>query len=371
MKTNLKIIFYVLFIFSSGGDIVSQTPLNDNTWQLVPAKSDEFNGTTLDLTKWGYLSGSHTASEPCSCELQFYQSQNVQFTGSSVKLKALKESPPIWGRITSDQTLSCNLVVCSSPTITNCKNFYYSSGGFRSKNGGTGGYLDLAYDYGYLEIEAKIPKGKGLWPAFWLHRNDPTDPCSTDNGHEIDIVEPDGQNSIEANSFNANVWWAENPDCNFNDGGALLTGFQDLSIDFHKYAVEWSPDQVFFYLDNTLIRQVTTDYVPDHPMDLYFNLAVSQFTPPDINTIFPNYFEINYFHFYKLNMDMCQSNVPLHIGSSGIISNSVYKDIIIDPGMTMESGNSLILRASNSYTFEGEFYVPIGAEFGALITFCY
>jgi beta-glucanase (GH16 family) len=352
-----------LALFPPG--LFGQIPWNDANWQLIPSRSDEFNGSSLDLTKWRFGVGSmnsHFAGKApnCTCELQFYKPENVVFTGSSVKLVA-KHEQTIQGVIMP--WLPCTAVLCDP--ILNCRNFNYTSGAFTSKNDGTGTPLDLAYGYGYFEIEAKIPKGLGFWPAFWLNRYK-----SCSNGAEIDILEPSGGSSVTANSFGANVWYAADPDCNFNDGGALMSGFPDLSLSFHKYAIDWSPGKVDFYFDNSIIREVLTSLVPDHPMDLYFNLAISNYEPPDINTIFPNAFEINYFHYYNKVYGPCSAEVTDQSNINFNTFNYSDKKSIRIYNSKVPSSGSITLRANDFIEFPYSFEVPVGVTFNAITIKC-
>jgi beta-glucanase (GH16 family) len=107
--------------------------------------------------------------------------------------------------------------------------------------------------YGYFEMEAKLPKGKGTWPAFWLLNHDAADPYRP----EIDILEAyagGGANSgwsddnMNPTAFASTVW----PN-GINGGGAAGTKtFQnlgDLSSAYHKYGLKWEPNKITFYLD--------------------------------------------------------------------------------------------------------------------------
>lgn len=135
--------------------------------------------------------------------------------------------------------------------------------------------------YGYFEMEAKLPVGKGTWPAFWLF--------NYINGQkpEIDILEAYG-GGVEGGWSDANyhptgyapvVWY--NTDA--RAGFALLTGLGDLSADYHRYAVKWEPGRETFYFDGKEVYRAEANL--DQPLyiklDLNYGSAAGQ---PDHTT---------------------------------------------------------------------------------------
>jgi len=115
-------------------------------------------------------------------------------------------------------------------------------------------YGKFSQAYGYFEMEAKLPEGRGVWPAFWLLNSD--DP---DNGEpEIDIM--------EAYPGDDTGYWADaNHHANSIESswfqiGAKMGGLEgkqkldtpDLSAGFHKYALKWEPNKLSYYFDGKL-----------------------------------------------------------------------------------------------------------------------
>jgi beta-glucanase (GH16 family) len=131
--------------------------------------------------------------------------------------------------------------------------------------------------YGFFEINAKIPKGQ-IWSSFYMV-GDVWPP-------EIDVYENwDGlPNLLQMSVHHA-------PD-DLTRTLRYLAGM-DLSLDYHKYAVDWRADQVIWYLDGVDIFR-TRDYVPSTPLYLYIYLACGgNHGWPDPATL-PVYYDIDY-----------------------------------------------------------------------------
>ncbi|WP_395824808.1 family 16 glycosylhydrolase [Archangium minus] len=149
--------------------------------------------------------------------------------------------------------------------------------------------------YGFFEMEAKLPIGRGVWPAFWLFNH------PGDRRPEIDIMEAypgGGPNSgwgdanLHPVAFAATVWpnGASNP----NAGHKTLQTV-DLSAGFHTYAVKWEPGRQTFYFDGQPFWTVNVSMAdPMYIMlDLWFGSASGT---PDSTTPTGegNSFEVNY-----------------------------------------------------------------------------
>lgn len=116
--------------------------------------------------------------------------------------------------------------------------------------------------YGYFEIKAQLPNGRGLWPAFWL--------LPTGGGWppEIDVMEMLGH--APGTYYVA---------LHARPGGQVLddvtaVAAPDLSAGFHVFGVSWRPDKIRFYLDDTLMHESATPADMNGPMYLLANLAV-------------------------------------------------------------------------------------------------
>jgi beta-glucanase (GH16 family) len=125
------------------------------------------------------------------------------------------------------------------------------------ERGRNGEFFDRTFDtdghftqrYGYFEIEAKLPKGKGVWPAFWLFNQ------IGNRRPEIDIMEayPGGEapwggpgaDGVPVPLMYAPVVWSNGGE----RAGYGKIATPDLSAGFHRYGVKWEPNRVTFYFD--------------------------------------------------------------------------------------------------------------------------
>jgi beta-glucanase (GH16 family) len=138
--------------------------------------------------------------------------------------------------------------------------------------------------YGRFEFVAKLPKGRGIWPALWLRTrmDKPID-------GEIDVIEGFGSTPSVIQST-LHPWRdgkEEHYDCvllrtqktlRFHrskcDNVDLKGPERDLSADFHTYTVVWTPDRITWMLDHIAYFTLTRD-IPHDPMILVINLSVS------------------------------------------------------------------------------------------------
>ncbi|WP_112662530.1 family 16 glycosylhydrolase [Microvirga flavescens] len=137
--------------------------------------------------------------------------------------------------------------------------------------------------YGYVEIRAKLPNGKGLWPAFWLAPKDHSWPP------ELDVMEVLGDRTrtlfISMHTSGS--------------GGSVQSQARistpDLSAAYHTYAVKWTPEEIVWYFDGRAVGYAPTPSDMHKPMYLIANLAVGGGWPgpPDSSTLFPAEYRID------------------------------------------------------------------------------
>ena len=242
-------------------------------YQLV--WSDEFEGATLDLSRWEPMVGNGC---PNLCgwgnnELQYYRAQNATVAGGMLTISAKEES------------FAGN---------------DYTSARLRTK--------DLAsWKYGRIEMRAKLPTGKGLWPAFWMLPEDNVYGTWAASG-EIDIVELVGH---EPNRVHGTLHYGgESPD-NAHSGNSYTLGNGTFNDDFHVFALEWEENEMRWYVDGVHYATQTAWWSAggaypapfDQHFHLLLNVAVGGDWPGDPNgsTQFPQELVVDYVRVYQDN----------------------------------------------------------------------
>jgi beta-glucanase (GH16 family) len=227
-----------------------------------PVFSDEFNGNSLDQQKWNvtYPSGSG--------ELQQYIPDAFSFDNGILKIHAVANG-------------NSELPFTSGILTTKGK---------------------FTQEYGYFEIRARVPKGQGLFPAFWLM------PANGKWPPELDVFEVLGQDSSK-------VYMTVHYTNSNHYPGEVQGSYSgpDLSLEFHTYGLDWEPDRLTWYVDG-VERFSTTQNVPHEPMFLLINLAVGGDWPgpPDHKTPFPSEFDINYVRVFSAKCTRQPSSDQTH-----------------------------------------------------------
>ncbi|MEV0977124.1 family 16 glycosylhydrolase [Streptomyces sp. NPDC049915] len=142
--------------------------------------------------------------------------------------------------------------------------------------------------YGHVEARMKIPRGQGMWPAFWMLGT----PVNWPDSGEIDVMENVGH---EPSTVHGTI---HGPGYSGSGGiGApyILPGGQAFADAFHTFAVDWAPDSITWSVDGTVYQRRTPadlggkTWVFNKPFFLILNLAVGGYWPgdPDASTAFP------------------------------------------------------------------------------------
>ncbi|EYT82502.1 1,3-beta-glucanase [Streptomyces sp. Tu 6176] len=142
--------------------------------------------------------------------------------------------------------------------------------------------------YGHVEARMKIPRGQGMWPAFWMLGT----PVNWPDSGEIDIMENVG---FEPSTVHGTI---HGPGYSGSGGiGAAysLPNGQAFADAFHTFAVDWAPGSITWSVDGTVYQRRTPadlggrTWVFDKPFFLILNLAVGGYWPgdPDGSTSLP------------------------------------------------------------------------------------
>ncbi|WP_328492434.1 family 16 glycosylhydrolase [Streptomyces sp. NBC_00414] len=145
--------------------------------------------------------------------------------------------------------------------------------------------------YGRVEARLKVPRGQGMWPAFWMLGND-IGQVGWPNSGEIDIMENVG---FEPSTVHGTLHGPGYSGSGGIGAGYSLPGGQAFADAFHTFAVDWSPEAVTWSVDGTVYQRRTPadlggrQWVFNKPFFLILNLAVGGYWPgdPDGSTTFP------------------------------------------------------------------------------------
>ncbi|MFI6454180.1 ricin-type beta-trefoil lectin domain protein [Streptosporangium amethystogenes] len=156
--------------------------------------------------------------------------------------------------------------------------------------------------YGRFEARMKLPRGKGMWPAFWM-LGDNIGSVDWPASGEIDIMENVGSVPGQVlGSLHGPGYSGGSP----LSGSYTLPGGQAFADAFHTFAVDWEPGSVTWYVDGIQYSRKTpadtrgNPWVYDHPFFMILNLAVGGNWPgsPDASTTFPQQLTIDYVRVY-------------------------------------------------------------------------
>jgi beta-glucanase (GH16 family) len=238
---------------------------------LLASFSDDFDGAAgagVDGSKWGHETGDNVNNH----ERQWYTdgTANAALDGQGhLVITAKKEN-----------------------SGNNC---WYGPCEYTSARLNTSGKFSASS--GHIEARMKLPRGQGMWPAFWM--------LGTDIGNvgwpqcgEIDIMENVG---FEPNSVHGTI---HGPGYSGSAGiGAAYNG-PNFSDDFHTYAIDWSTDRIVWSVDGNAYQTRTpadvggNQWVFNHDFFVILNLAVGGYWPgdPDGSTQFPQQLVVDYVH---------------------------------------------------------------------------
>jgi beta-glucanase (GH16 family) len=229
-------------------------------WQLV--WHDEFDGPSIDQAKWNFeVNGNGGGNN----ELQYYtaRTSNAYIDSGKLVIQALQES--YLGKS-------------------------YTSARMNSNEKGD-------WTYGRFEIRAKLPYGRGLWPAIWML---PTDwvyggwPASG----ETDIMEMLGH---ETTKVYGTIHYGSSPATHQQTGGSYVISEGSFAGTYHVFAIEWDTTGMHWYVDGTKYFETLHGSPFDKRFHMMLNVAVGGNWPgsPDASTIFPQRMFVDYVRVFR------------------------------------------------------------------------
>ena len=307
-------------------------------WTMI--WNDEFDGTTLDNTKWtkdvgGWGFGNN--------EAQYYS-----------------DSPT-------------NLSVSNGELLITAREEQFQTNEYTSAKIITKGKFQM--QYGKIEARLKAPMGKGLWPAFWMLGTN-IDQVSWPRCGEIDVMEHINNNT----KINGTAHWD-------NVGHIYMGGVIETDVtEFHNYVVVWDSLTIKWYMDETLYFQLniangingTEEF--QSSFYLLLNLAVGGDWPgyPDASTVFPAEMKVDYVRAYEFNPNASLNEItselltfyPNPAYENLIFKNPTFENVTILSldGKVIEE-KQLVSNSVNIASLESGIYlISVHGKYGEKIT---
>ncbi|SHN29512.1 Glycosyl hydrolases family 16 [Cyclobacterium lianum] len=285
MKFLLLVISF-LFHLGSNAQVVpftSPDPIPDKPgYKLVWA--DEFSQEGVpDHRFWSFEHGFQR-----NRELQWYQTENARVAEGYLIIEGRRERVrnPAFAKGSKDWKESRSHATYTSSSInTNGK---------------------FSFQYGMMEVRAKIDTAKGLWPAIWTLGIAGAWPA---NG-EIDVMEyylSDGQPTILANT----AWAHAEKRASWDEAklpfADLLAKDPKWSEKFHIWKLDWTESYIRIYLDELLLNEVDLQQTvnPDgtnpfhQPHYILLNLAIGSNGGDPTDSTFPSHYVVDYVRVYQ------------------------------------------------------------------------
>ncbi len=271
-ETNIMVIvFSALLLFQwitgcSKNDVAPTSAAPSDSVAQLPGLTlvwhDEFDGTSLDSNKWNYeINGNGGGNN----ELQYYtdRPENSSVANGALVMSSRREN--YLGKQYTSARLNSN--------------------------------LKGEWKYGHIEARAKLPIGRGMWPAIWML---PTDweyggwPMSG----EIDIMECLGQ---EPQKVYGTIHFGQSVATHQQMGGSVSLPSGTFNDDFHVFAVDWDSTSIRWYVDGAKYFTAVKSSPFDKRFHLVLNVAVGGNWPgsPDEFTTFPQTMVIDYIRVYQ------------------------------------------------------------------------
>jgi len=239
--------------------------------------SDEFNaadGSPIDSQKWTAETGGKGWGNN---ELEYYTNspRNARQDKGTLVVEAIRE------KYTGPDGLTRN----------------YTSARLKTQ-------AKFSQAYGRFEVRLKMPAGQGIWPAFWMLGGD-IGAVGWPACGEIDIVENIGR---EPSTVHGTIHGPGYSGAHGIGSPFTLPNKRRFRDKFHRFAVEWEPQQIRFYVDHHLYATRRPQDLPsgakwvyDHPFFMILNLAVGGNWPgdPDETTEFPQKMLVDYVRVYR------------------------------------------------------------------------
>lgn len=250
-------------------------PPIDNTGYTSPSSysgynlvwEEEFDGSSLDLTDWNYETG---ASGWGNNESQYYRSGNKN-----------AELDQGYLRITAKEETHLGAPYTSARLTTQGKE---------------------SFQYGRIDIRAKVPYGQGIWPALWM-LGDNFGSAGWPTCGEIDIMELIGGDGYNDRTVYGTAHWSNNGSHAEYGGNKSLPLGEKYNDEFHVFSIVWNSNSIRWYVDNSLYHTMNTASLTAFQNKFFFilNIAVEGNWPGPVgpSTQFPQYMLVDYIRVFQ------------------------------------------------------------------------
>ena len=243
------------------------TPLTYPGYNLV--WSDEFSDANLNTAIWNQEIGNNNGWG--NHELEFYtnSTKNTFLSNGNLIIEARKET---------------------------IEQYSYTSGRMTTQGKKT-------FKYGRIDIRAKLPVGKGIWPALWMLGSNINSVGWAACG-EIDIMELVG---TFPSRITSTMHWSNNAKVHASMGANYNLTSGDFSQEFHVFSIVWKQNLILSYMDDILFFTISDANIApsNNPFNsdqfFIFNVAVGGDWPgsPDGTTIFPQRMFVDYVRVFQ------------------------------------------------------------------------
>ena len=222
--------------------------------------SENFNGTTIDPTKWEVFTGNY--GTPSRVQIYSDARENLRVQNGALILRATLEDGQWYSGMVSTND------------VRRPDNTRWATG-------------NLGWTFGRFEIRARVPHATGMWPALWMR------PINNEYGGgwplngEIDILEyigPDRNPELPGapiNQLSANAHWQQDGKRKHRSGRFDLGGPEAAAAfvsEWHTYAVEWTPHRLEYFVDGQsyhVIENWASDTGGIGPFDQNFDIIMN------------------------------------------------------------------------------------------------
>jgi len=334
---SLKITFF-LFVFGLSG-------IKAQTYTLV--WEDNFNGTTLDSSKWNIEQKVGIWNTGANSEFQHYKKENVSV---------------------GDDGAGNNCLILTAKK-ENYNGYNYTSGKVTTKG-------KFAFRRGKFEASIKIPDlANGLWPAFWSlgYSNIGWPDCG-----EIDVLEMGHKQGITDGVQNkylgSHLFWGPYP----SDYGKEMVADDDLSTGYFKHTAIWDETKISIYFNDATspyfsmgIDGSTTEEFREFQEYLLLNLAVGGSLPGiyninDITVATPANMYVDWVKVYQEEDKIDYSENELaQFGVFGVFEETVHTDMGMDLGFDLMEITTALTPKTDETPYEGNQVLSYSTSSGA------